>query len=687
MKKGMTGLFLSIVAGCAVATVIVLFLPRQQAGALGTQQQLALAVNPPAGSATTSRLPGPVNINADLRAALDALTIDDAQAAIAIRDTMKPGLARRVLSFAIAVSGLGAVSAEEIDRTRRELAGWQELQTMRRLEEHAVFKQKLPADAVISILGETRPETAEGGVALAKAFVQSGQIEKAEALIRDLWRNDIMYVALEDRIMADFPTILTTQDDKARMVMLLFAERQKQASRFAVRAKAEPLFEAFSAVLAKSPDAGKRIAAAEKDFGAEPALLYARIRNFRQKQRYSDAAGLLATIPTDSKVLVNPAEWWDEQRIVSRALAKAGKNKAAYDIVNAAVADTPTDRIEAAFHAGWYALRKLKKPERAVRHFSQILQISERPIALSRGFYWLGRAAEAGGPGDAKALYAKAAVHAGTFYGQLAAARLKSGPARLSEPLRSPEQERHFYNRDPVRAISLLRSVGHGHRALRIIRALAEDISSSSDMAMLGNLALQMGGQPFALEIGKTAYGRGMDVPTLAWPIGAIPDTADTSGSGTALAYAVARQESGFNPAARSPANALGLLQLLPTTAQHVAGRHKMTFSKDLLTSDPAYNATLGAHYLGEQITDFKGSYILTLVAYNAGPARVRQWIKRYGDPRGKPVEDVVDWIENIPFSETRGYVQRVMENYQVYKARLGDPVDIERDLTFGRAP
>ena len=188
-----------------------------------------------------------------------------------------------------------------------------------------------------------------------------------------------------------------------------------------------------------------------------------------------------------------------------------------------------------------------------------------------------------------------------------------------------------------------------------------------------------------SLEIGKSAFNRGLDVAALAFPIGVIPPSANINGSGKALAYSIARQESAFNPTAISGADARGLLQLLPGTAKAVAGRHGLPFTAAKLTSDPGYNATLGAHYLGEQIDAFNGSYIMTFAAYNAGRGSVAKWIERYGDPRD-PKVDAVDWVELIPYSETRNYVERVMENLQVYRARFGggNRLQIEADLHRG---
>src|SRR5690606_27002676 len=254
-------------------------------------------------------------------------------------------------------------------------------------------------------------------------------------------------------------------------------------------------------------------------------------------------------------------------------------------------------------------------------------------------------------------------------------------------PEPTPADRATYAGREAVRAMARLEATGHGQRAETLARAFAKELQSPGELALLAERAERAGDHNLALYIGKTAFARGADVAALAFPIGVIPAGADIAGSGKALAYSIARQESAFNPAAVSPANARGLLQLLPSTASGVAKRHGLSYAPAMLTRDPGYNATLGAHYLGEQIDSFGGSYVLTFIAYNAGPRRVREWIARYGDPRGKPVDEVIDWIERIPFPETRNYVQRIMENYQVYKTRLGQEADIVADLRFGRQP
>ncbi len=236
-----------------------------------------------------------------------------------------------------------------------------------------------------------------------------------------------------------------------------------------------------------------------------------------------------------------------------------------------------------------------------------------------------------------------------------------------------------------MRAIKRLEQIGSESRADALYKALAEDLDSPGELAILSSMAERRGDHALALTVGKTAYGRGVNAPALAFPVGVIPESANISASGKALAYAIARQESAFNPRAKSPVGALGLLQVMPATAKGLAKNAGLPYSDTRLLNDTSYNALLGSQYLGQQISNFSGSYILTFAAYNAGPRRAKEWIDRFGDPRGQSIDKVVDWIELIPFTETRNYVQRVMENYQVYKMRLGAGFDIERDLTQGR--
>ncbi len=625
-------------------------------------------------------------IGGDLKAGLDALSAKNPQQALAIRNGMGAGtLDRHILTWAIVTSGQPGVPSSEIAAASRELTGWPGLGSLRANSERALYHENPPADQVLAAFGNTLPETAEGAVVLSRALVSRGASAQAAKFISKIWRSEALDKPFEDKILAEFSGLLTVADHKARMDYLLYRGRVAQAKRFSDLGKAQSLYNARAAVENRSSNAPALLNAVEARWRSDPGYLFARIEYLRRQEKYVEAASLLRQMPRDRAALVNPGQWWNEQRIVSRGLVDQGQFKAAYTIVAGNVATNPQDIGEAEFHAGWYALRGLQDGATAETHFRKILDVSKGPISVSRAWYWLGRAAEAGGPGRAADFYAKAAAYPSTFYGQLAAERLGRKTLNVAYPSPSPDDRQRFQSREAVQAITRLEAAGYGWRADSLYRALAQQMQSPGEIAILAARAERAGNHQLSLQVGKIAYGRGIDVAALAFPIGVIPDNANISGSGKALAYAIARQESAFNPEAVSSANARGLLQLLPKTAKAVASRHGIAYSKDRLTQDAGYNATLGAHYLGEQIDAFGGSYILTFIAYNAGPNKVPEWIARYGDPRGKSIDDVVDWIERIPFPETRNYVQRVMENYQVYKARLGQKTDIERDLIYGR--
>ncbi|MGD9477164.1 transglycosylase SLT domain-containing protein [Shinella sp. G-2] len=624
--------------------------------------------------------------SAELREGLDALSNRDGAAAIAARNRLPAdSLDRHILTWAIAVSGQRGVPSWEIAAAQNELKGWPGLKALRGHSERALARENPPVADVLAAFGTTRPETAEGAIVLSRALIASGETARAAETLRFFWQKETLSKDIESQVLAEFGTLLTVADHKARMEMLLYRDRADQAQRFGDLGKAQSLYRAWAAVIRKSKTAGDLIKAVDASWQKDPAYTYLRIRNLRNKEEYRAAGKLFAGMPEDAARLVNPGAWWNEQRIVSRGLADLGDYRDAYRVAARHGADDAADIVEAEFHAGWYALRDLGEAKTAAKHFQRILQASDRPLSVSRAWYWLGRAAEKGGPGEAKDYFAKAANFPGTFYGQLAAARLGRKTLNVAYPTPTAQERTSFHQREAVQAIARLQAAGHGWRADSLYRALASELMSPGELALLSADAEKGGNHQLSLQIGKIAFGRGIDVAALAFPIGVIPDGANISGSGKALAYAIARQESAFNPAAVSPANAQGLLQLMPGTAQGVAKRYGLAYSKERLTTDAAYNATLGAHYLGEQIDEFGGSYVLTFIAYNAGPRRVPQWIARYGDPRGKPIDEVVDWIERIPFSETRGYVQRVMENYQVYKTRLGQKADIVHDLSAGR--
>ncbi|WP_152599786.1 lytic transglycosylase domain-containing protein [Hoeflea sp. BAL378] len=648
---------------------------------------------PAVSSETTGAVPKPSLISdaaqpasRELKAGLEALGNGDAAAARTIRDTMAGGtLDHHILTWAIALSGLKGVPSAEIAMAATELEGWPGLTSLRSLSERALYFENPPAAQVRAAFGDTRPETAKGAIVLIRALLETGDARRARALASSFWRTVAMDSGESRVFLTEFAALLDKKDHFRRMEMLLYDDHVNDAKPLADKAEAQSLYRAWTAVIRSPAKAAGAIAAVHPSWHNEPSYLYLRIRHLRELERNKEAAALLARMPRDPALLVDPDEWWVEARVISRGLYEDGDAKTAYKLAAAHLAQSPEEFAEAEFHAGWYALRGLKDAKTARKHFSAILTVADGQISRARANYWMGRAAEAGGGGKSADYYALAAQFPSTFYGQLASARLGRKTLAIAYPSPSQADRVRFSGREAAKAIRKLEDAGFDWRADILYRALAAELDSPGEVAILAAMAERRGDHRVSLQVGKIAWNRGLDVAALAYPLGAVPASANISGSGKALAYSIARQESAFNKAAVSPANARGLLQILPGTAKGVAARHGLPYSQERLTTDAGYNATLGAHFLGEQISDFGGSYILTFIAYNAGPRRVPQWIERFGDPRGRPLDEVIDWIEMIPFTETRHYVQRVMENYQVYKARLGQPASIEEDLRFGR--
>lgn len=622
---------------------------------------------------------------AQLKGGLDALSSGNISRARQARDSMpRNALDRHILMWAIAISGSDAVPSAEIAEAANTLTGWPGMATLRANSERAMFKEKPGPRAALAAFGNTRPQTPEGNILLARSHVAVGDLQAARAVLSPFWRTARLDAAQEQAIIREFGNVIPAADHRFRMERMLYSERIASAERVAGLAGGRELTKAFAAVTRNEKNAGSLLnAVPQAQRGA--AFMFAQARHLRRAERHKEAAEVMLKAPTDRTAIVDPDAWWVERRALSRGLLDRNEARTAYRIAAAHSAESASSRVDAEFHAGWYAFRGLGDAATGARHFARIAEIADGPISLSRAHYWMGRAAEAGGPGNARNHYERAAAYGTAFYGQLAAAKLGRSTIPANFPSPSNADRQNFERRQAVQAIRRLEQAGHARRADTLYRALAQELTSVGEIAMLAVMAERQNNHFLALRVGKWAAARGLNVDALAHPVGAIPSNANISGAGKALAYAIARQESEFNISARSGAGALGLLQLLPGTAQDMARKAGLSYSQSRLTTDAAYNATLGSRYLDEQLSRFSGNYILTFAGYNAGPRRAQEWVDRYGDPRGKNIDTVVDWIERIPFTETRGYVQRVMENYQVYKMRLTGRVDITGDLVNGR--
>lgn len=620
-----------------------------------------------------------------LKIGLDALAAKDFDGARAARDKLPvSSLDHHILAWAIALYGGDRVPSGEIAAASELLPGWPGMATLRRNSERALVRENPGADIVIKAFDGSQPQTAEGIIALSRAYVAKGDVKAAQSVLSPFWRTEKLEAKDETTIINEFGPIIPTADHRYRMERMFYADRVGSAQRVAMLAGAKELADAWAAASEGDKNTPKLLAAVPTE-QRSAGYLFAEAEYLRKRKKFNDAAALILKAPTDRAALVDPDAWWVERRVLSRELVDKGDMKTAYRIVSTHMAESPTNAADAEFHAGWYALRGLKDPAKAAEHFSRIANLAQGNLSLSRAYYWLGRAAEAGGPGDPREYFMKAAAFGTTFYGQLAGERVGSRTLNITTPQPSDSDRQNFSKREAVSAIGRLQEAGYERYANTLYVDLAGQLTSPGEVALLAEMAGKRGNHFLALRIGKIAAANGVNVGALSHPIGVIPETANISGSGKALAYAIARQESEFNISAVSRVGALGLLQLMPSTAEQLAKKAGMAFSEAKLTTDPGYNATLGAAFLGQQLDRYNGSYVLTFAGYNAGPRRADQWIKRYGDPRGKDIDTVVDWIERIPYAETRSYIQRVMENYEVYKMRISGEFDIVGDLVNGR--
>jgi len=369
--------------------------------------------------------------------------------------------------------------------------------------------------------------------------------------------------------------------------------------------------------------------------------------------------------------LVRPDLWAAERLILARRLLDDNQTQRAYRLAASHGLSSGPTFAELEFLAGWIALRFLHEPDIAYNHFVRLYDEVKLPVSVARGAYWSARAAETLKYREvAAAWYRTAAEQVTTYYGQLAATAIGlASPAQAVAAKPSAAEKTAFEKRELVRVLIELSEVGGGDYMRPFARRLSELAKTPAEHVLLAHLMMRFDRGDLAIGVAKRASYAGVFLLEEGYPVTDLPPGGHSE---RALVLAMTRQESAFDREAISSAGALGMMQLMPHTASTMAKSLHMRFSAKQLLSDQRYNVTLGRHYLETLIADFSGSYVLAVAAYNAGPSRVRQWMRDFGDPRTKTV-DVIDWIESIPLGETRNYVQRVMENLQIYRVRLGD--------------
>lgn len=571
----------------------------------------------------------------------------------------------------------GPASAGELARFIAENPDWPLQATLaRRAEEaHAAL---IDDAAVRHWFARHPPRSVNARRRLAEALEAAGDRDGATRLRRSAWAG-MPANAAEERLFLDrYAGVLRPEDHWARADRLTWARGADGARRLLDKVPA-----ARQAVLRARLEA---VGGSGGDFGyvpeqrRDPLVFLLRARSLRQQERDTEAARFWLADGAAAQKAAPEAQhdaFWAERHIIIRRLIRLRDAATAYRI---AAAHGITDRdsvdfLEAEFLAGWIALRKLGQPDDALRHFTALETAATAPISVARGAYWRGRALLAAQrEAEARAAFEAAARHPFTFYGQLGAlaageseASLRARILALADPPAEADHAALWERRELAQAARLLVEAGEARRARQVLLQLADLAPDAVDRGLAARLAMRLGQQDTAVWIARRVMARtGTVLPEAGWPTPFSPPP-DVE---TALALALMRQESNFDVEALSPAGARGLMQLMPATARAMARELGEPGLAGRLF-EPLANMRLGAAYLAKRLNDFDRAVPLALAAYNAGAHRVRQWLNANGDPRVGET-DPIDWIELIPFNETRNYVMRVVESQTVYQARAG---------------
>ncbi|MDE2488345.1 MAG: transglycosylase SLT domain-containing protein [Alphaproteobacteria bacterium] len=620
-----------------------------------------------------------------LRQAIDSARRGDINGARAAMAQISDPLARKVATWALVDYDGDSLSFAEVDAARRELKDWPHAERRDLAAERLVATSGYSAAQVVAWFDDQDPQTPQGAMALASAYRMLGRPDDATKLIRRWWRDKSFDANTQRSMLAQFGAALTT-DDYVRRVDILLYNQDTQAARDLLPLLPPDQVKAAEVRLAYKADASNANeldANLPSSVANSPGVVFEHAAYLRRHNLDALALSMVNGFPREIVTPEQAKVVWDERHRLMLTALKQGDIRAAYAAADSGITFGP-EAAEAEFFAGWIALTKLHDPEAAAVHFATIDRIGVTPITRARALYWEGRAAEAmHNKTRADGFYVAAAVHNTTFYGQLAAEKLGQKLTLASDPVITPQDRSYFNALEPVQATRLLYDLGYRDLYRVFVLNLDDMLSSRQDEAQLVDLVRGYGDQALSMQVARAAAQHGFVLPDRAYPYRAPPQVEDAPEA--ALVLGITRQESGFDPDIRSAVGARGMMQLMPATASIVARRIGVSYSPSML-DEPDYNMKLGSSFLGRLVDHFSGSYIMAVAAYNAGPGRPAQWASYCGDPRSSST-DPIDFIECIPFSETRNYVERVMENVEVYRAKLAGgsaPITLLADLKRG---
>jgi len=673
-----------LLGGACVVAVVVGAADAQTTSGYASQTTSGLITTPPTAVPTALSDTDSANLQTSLAAAKRA----DVSGARMAMDSLQDPIAKKIALWQLIDNNAEAMSFFELDAARRDLAGWPRGARRDAAAEKALSTSGLDPARIVAWFGGAQPATADGAMALASAYQATGRNKEATDLIRRTFRDKVFEADAQRSLIARFGGMLTA-DDYARRADILLYGQQGPAARDLIAMLSENQQATARVRMAyrqNSASANSLYNALTSDQQISPGVVFERAAYLRRAGMDTLALPMVVNFPVPPTEEASTAIWKERKQLIVSAL-KAGDSSGAYAAANNVQALAPADIAESEFYAGWIALARLKDADAAAAHFAQIAAVGASPITKGRALYWQGRAAEAqGDPIAAQTFYAEGARYITTFYGQLAAEKAGLKELRLDrDPVITQADRARFYGREQIRAARILADIGARDLFRSLVLHIDDTLPNAEESALLVDFARGYGDQDLAMRAVRTAAQRGFILTERGYPLLDHHFTPGPGAAETAFVYSISRQESNFDPAARSGVGARGMMQLMPATASIVARKLGEAHSIDRL-SEASYNMRLGSVYLGDMVSSFSGSYIMAAAAYNAGPGRPAQWAGLCGDPRGAQT-DPLDFIECIPFSETRNYVMRTLETTMVYRARLNGgvaPLTLSSDLKRG---
>jgi len=585
---------------------------------------------------------------------------------------------------------------ETLSYVHQNLGNWPRMTTVRSKAEKRMFKENWDSNRVLDwFVGRPEPISGEGRAALARAYYARGDEVNGNKFLRLAWRESRLTRDGQKKLFGLYKNKLTKDDHAARADHLIWSGHRHYANAQALLShmgrEDRAVMNARMKLNRNSSGMNAAIRAIPDNRLSDPGFLYERARWRRRKKTKTYALPIYLSSRSAPSSEIGKKAVWREKKIMAYWAISENDMKEAYQLSLHHGFTSGTEFAEAEFLAGWLALTGMNEPDRAVKHFERLRDGVGSPISLARAHYWVGRAHEAMRDGQQDQHYRLAAQYPNTYYGMLAGIEVDGTSHRVSLPPEyiSEEDKALFATDNRVRALHLLGEAGEERYFSQVSYHMDDEVDSLSKLSLLSQLAEDYGFMRPSLRAAKQA-GRFQSMLTESgYPLVTSIDALPKKKFEEAFVYAIARQESEFAPNAVSSAKAYGLMQMINSTAKATARKHRVKYDINRLSSDGDYAARLGALHLNDLLDQWDGSYILAAVSYNAGPHRAKQWIKTYGDPRKSQI-DSIDWVEKIPFSETRNYVMRVMENMEVYRARLNNdstPNRLEQDLHLGQQP